>query len=158
MRKTISVLACSMLSFLATAHADTIARYECAVIGFPAVEPVGDRADHTLVTVEYSCVGSDGLMKGAVYTASNTTEWDGPKGTFLIGGGVHRIPGGRAVLQMTEGTALLAMKDGKLLGNETSGKALVKFASGPFAALSGKTIRFVTKPVNPIRFDIEFSD
>jgi hypothetical protein len=140
------------------ACADTIARYECAVVGFPSQEPIGDRADHTLSTVEYSCVGVDGLLKGAVYTASNTIEWDGPKGTFLIGGGVHRIPGGRAVTQMIEATASVVMKDGRAVGTETSGRGIIKFASGSFAALSGKTIKFVTKPVNPIRFTIEFTD
>jgi hypothetical protein len=50
------------------------------------------------------------------------------------------------------------MKDGKFVGNETSGKGIIKFASGPFAALSGKTIKFVTEPVNPIRFTVEFTD
>ena len=157
----ISTIAFSVLGVIATgslARADTIAHYECAVVGFPSPEPIGDRSDHNLVTLEYSCVGVDGLLKGAVYTASNTVEWDGPKGTFLIGSGVHRIPGGRAVLQMIEGTASTVMKDGKLIGNETSGKGIVKFASGPFAALSGKTIEFVTKPVNPIRFTVEFTD
>ena len=140
------------------AHADTIAHYECAIIGFPGPEPIGDHPDHNLLTAEYSCVGIDGLLKGAVYTASNTVEWDGPKGTFLVGSGVHRMPGGRAVMQMIEGTAATVMKDGKLVGNETSGKGIIKFASGSFAALSGKTIKFVTKPVNPIRFTVEFTD
>ncbi len=50
------------------------------------------------------------------------------------------------------------MKDGKLIGNEASGKGIVKFASGAFAAPSSKTIKFVTKPVNPIRFNVEFTD
>lgn len=92
------MLACSMVGVIAAAslaRADTIAHYECAVVGFPSPELVGDRPDHSLLTVEYSCVGVDGLLKGAVYTASNTVEWDGPKGTFLTGSGVHRIPGGR---------------------------------------------------------------
>jgi hypothetical protein len=80
------------------------------------------------------------------------------KGTFLIGSGVHRLPGRRAVMQMIEGTASTVMKDGKFVGNETSGKGIIKFASGPFAALSGKTIKFVTEPVNPIRFTVEFTD
>jgi hypothetical protein len=48
------------------------------------------------------------------------------------------------------------MKDGKLIGNEPSGKGIVRFASGPFATLSGKTV--VTKSVNPIRFTVVFTD
>jgi hypothetical protein len=160
-QRFISTLVCSVLGLIVTgqlARADAIARYECAVVGLPNQEPVGDRADHNLTTVEYSCLGVDGLLIGAVYTASNTVEWDGAKGTFLVGSGIHRIPGGRAVLQMLEGTASIVMKDGKLVGTETSGKGIVKFASGPFAGLSGKTLQFVTKPVNPIRFTVEFTD
>ena len=161
MSRIISMLACLAVGAIATgslARADTIARYECAVVGLPSPEPIGDRPDHNLLTVEYSCVGVDGLLKGAVYTASNTVEWDGPKGTFLVGTGIHRIPGGRAVMQMTEGTASVVMKDGKPVGNETSGKGIIKFASGTFAALSGKTVKFVTTPVNPIRFTVELTD
>jgi hypothetical protein len=159
--RRVAIVVASALSVIGgagTAFAEAIGQYECAVVGFVNPEPIGDRPDHNLLTVEYSCVGVGGVLKGAVYTASNTTEWDGPKGTFLVGGGVHRIPGGRVVLQMVEGTAALAMKDGKPVGNETTGKAIVKFASGPFAALSGKTLQFVTKPVNPIRFTIDFTD
>ena len=161
LKRIISTFAFSMFGVIAAgslAHADTIAHYECAVVGFSGPEPIGDRPDHNLLTAEYSCVATDGLLKGAVYTASNAVEWDCPKRTFLIGSGVHRIPGGRAVLQMIEGTASAVMKDGKLIGSETSGKGIVKFASGPFAALSGKTIKFVTEPVNPIRFTIDFTD
>jgi len=159
--RVISTLVGSLLVAIATvsfASADTIGRYECATVGLPTQEPIGDRADHNLVTVEYSCVGIDGVLKGAVYTASNTVEWDGNKGTFLIGGGVHRIPGGRAVLQMIEGTASIVVKDGKPVGTATSGKGLIKFASGPYAALAGRAIRFTTVPLNPIRFTVEFTD
>lgn len=154
----LACMAAGLTGMAPLARADTIAHYECAVVGFPSPELIGDRPDHSLMTVEYSCVGVDGLLKGVVYTASNTVEWDGPKGTFLVGTGIHRIPGGRAVMQLTEGTAAVVTKDGKPVGNETSGKGVVKFASGPLAALSGKTIKFVTKPVNPIRFTVELTD
>ena len=50
------------------ALADTIGRYECSVIGALAQEPIGDRNEHTMVSVQYSCVGMDGLLKGAVNT------------------------------------------------------------------------------------------
>lgn len=62
---------------------------------------------------DYVCVGVEGLLKGAVYYASNVVEWDGPKATMVMGGGVHRIPGGRLVTQLTEGSAKAVMKDGK---------------------------------------------
>lgn len=139
------------------ARADVIARYECSTVGFYSQEPIGDRPDHNLVTQDYVCVGADGLLKGAVYSASNAVEWDGSKATMVFGGGVHRIPGGRVVTQLVEGSAQAVMKDGKPVGVESSGKAIVKFASGPYAGLSGRTIRFVTTPVNPIRFNLEFT-
>jgi hypothetical protein len=49
------------------------------------------------------------------------------------------------------------MKDGKPAGNESSGKGLFKFASGTLAALSGKAVRFETKPTGVGRFSIEFT-
>jgi hypothetical protein len=36
-----------------------------------------------MVSVQYSCVGMDGLLKGAVNTGISISEWDGPKGTYL---------------------------------------------------------------------------
>jgi hypothetical protein len=159
-KRVISTLALSAVAIIVAsglARADVIAHYECNVVGFASQEPLGDRPDHTFTTVEYSCVGLDGLFKGAVYTASNIQEWDGPKATILAGTGVHRIPGSRAVLQLTDGTASVVMKDGKPVGVATSGKGVAKFASGAFAALSGKTVKFTTTPVNPIRFTIEMT-
>jgi hypothetical protein len=50
------------------------------------------------------------------------------------------------------------MKEGKLMGNETSGRGTIKFASGLFAALTGKPIQLVSKPVTPIRFTVELTD
>lgn len=146
-----------MIAAVQSARADVIARYECSVAGFYSQEPIGDRPDHNLAAQDYVCVGVEGLLKGAVYSASNVVEWDGPKATMVIGSGVHRIPGGRLVTQLTEGSAQAVMKDGKPVGVESSGKGMVKFASGSFAGLNGKTVRFVTKPVNPIRFNLEFT-
>lgn len=50
------------------------------------------------------------------------------------------------------------MKDGKPAGGESSGKAMYKFASGTLAALSGKMIRWETKPMGFGRFSIELTD
>ena len=71
----------------------------------------------------------DGLLKGAVYTGASISEWDGSKGTYLSAGGIHRVAGGLAVTQLTEGTGSVVMKDGKPAGSESSGKGLIKFAS-----------------------------
>ena len=158
-RCTLTALVGSTLVMIAVqpARADAIARYECSLAGFFTQEPIGDHPDHNLVAQDYVCVGVEGLLKGAVYSASNVVEWEGPKATMVIGGGVHRIPGGRLVTQLTEGSAQAVMKDGKLVGVESLGKGIVKFASGPFAGLNGKTVGFVTKPINPIRFNLEFT-
>ena len=96
-------------------------------------------------------------MKGAVYTGSSTSEWDGPQGTYLSGGGTVRAAGGLAVTQITEGKGSAVMKDGKPAGSESSGKALYKFASGPLAALSGKTVRWEAKPMGFGLFSIELT-
>jgi hypothetical protein len=50
------------------------------------------------------------------------------------------------------------MKDGKPAGFETSRKGVFKFASRTVAALSGKTINFVTKPTGPGRFSLDVTD
>ena len=160
-KRFIATLVLSALSLTAAAGlalADTIARYECNVVGTATPEPVGDRNGHGIMTLQYSCFAVDGLMKGAVYTGSTITEWDGPKGTYLFGGGAHRVPGGHGVSQATEGTGAVIMKDGKPVGFETSGKGIFKFASGTIAALSGRAINFVTKPTGPGRFSLEITD
>ena len=50
------------------------------------------------------------------------------------------------------------MKDGKPAGTESSGKAVFKFASGTLAAISGKTVKFTSKPTGVGRFELEFAD
>jgi hypothetical protein len=43
-------------------------------------------------------------------------------------------------------------------GTESSGKAVFKFASGTLATISGKTVKFTSKPTGLGRFDLEFVD
>jgi hypothetical protein len=159
-RFTISVV-CSALGLISAngfALAETVGRYECSVVGAVSQEPIGDRDGHRLASIQYACFGVDGLLKGAVYTGTSISEWDGSKGTYLSAGGIHRVAGGLAVGQLTEGTGSVVMKDGKPAGSESSGKALFKFASGTLAALSGKTARFETKPTGVGRFSLELTD
>jgi hypothetical protein len=136
------------------ALAETVGRFECSVIDTASQDPIGDKDGHLLRTVQYSCLGVDGLLKGALYSGSSTSEWDGPQGTVLSGGGTIRAAGGLVVTQLTEGTGSLIMKDGKPAGVESSGKALIKFASGALAELSGKTLRWETKPAGFNRFSL----
>jgi hypothetical protein len=140
-----------------SATAEMVGRFECSVVGTPSQEPIGDRDGHRLANLQYACFGVDGLLKSAVYTGSATSEWDGPRGTFLAAGGIYRVAGGLAVSQVSEGTSSVVMKDGKPAGNESSGKALFRFASGTLAALSGKAIRFDAKPMGFGRFSLELT-
>jgi hypothetical protein len=160
-KRFIATFICSALSLIGAsgfALAETIGRYECSVIGTASQEPIGDGNGHFLASLEYSCFGVDGLLKGDVHTASSASEWDGLQGTFLRGGGTHRGPGGLAVTQITEGTGSVVMKDGKPVGTDSSGKGVFKFASGSLKALSGRVFKFASKPTGLGRFELEFTD
>src|SRR3954471_6261976 len=133
---------CSTLGLIGFAHAETVGRYECNVIGSASQDPIGDKDGHRINSVQNSCLGMEGLLKGAVYSGSSTSEWDGPQGTYLLGGGIIRAAGGLIVTQITEGRGSVIMKDGKPAGTESSGKALFKFASGTLGTLSGKAVRW----------------
>jgi hypothetical protein len=160
-KRLVAMLVCSALPLMGAtvaAHADSVGRYECNILGTATPEPIGDRAGHGLLNYQFSCVGVEGLLKGVVYTATHISEWDGPQGAFLMAGGVHRTAGGFAVTQMAEGSGAVIMKDGKPVGTASSGKAIFKFASGPLASLSGKTLKFATRSVGFNRFDLEFAE
>jgi hypothetical protein len=159
-KRFIVTVACSALGLISAsgfALAETVGRYECSVVGAASQDPIGDKDGHRLGGVQYSCFGVEGLLKGAVYTGSSISEWDGPQGTYLSAGGIVRAPGGLAVTQLTEGMGSVVMKDGKPAGSASSGKAVFKFASGTLAALSGKTVKFETKPTGVGRFSIELT-
>jgi hypothetical protein len=159
-KRIIVTVVCSTLGLINAsgfALAETVGRCDCSVIGTASQEPVGDKDGHRLVTAQYSCFGVGGLLKDAVYSGSSTSEWDGPKGTYLSGGGIMRAAGGLAVTQITEGVGSAIMKDGKPAGNAASGKTLIKFASGTLAELSGKAVRWEAKPAGFGRFSLEFT-
>ena len=140
------------------AKAELIGRYQCNIVGAAIPEPVGDRNGHSILTYSYSCVGVEGVLKDAVVTAFAAAEWDGPKTTTAAALGVHRVPGGAAIAQVLEGTGSVILKEGKPVGTEMSGKTVFKFASGTLAALSGKTVSFVSKSTGLNRFEIVFTD
>jgi len=159
-KRIIVTAVCSMLGLINAsgfARAETVGRYECSVVGAVSQEPIGDKDGHRITGVQYSCSGMEGLVKGAVYSGSSTSEWDGPQGTYLSGGGIIRVAGGLAVTQLTEGTGSAVMKDGKPAGSEASGKGLIKFASGTLAAFSGKADRWEAKPAGFGRFTLEIT-
>jgi hypothetical protein len=160
-KRFVAMVVCSVLCLIGRsgiAQAESIGRWECSVVGTVSQEPIGDRDGHRLVSFQYSCNGVDGLLKDTVYTAFGVSEWDGPQGKFLSAGGIVRAPGALAVTQITEATAAVIMKDGKPAGNSTSGKAQFPFASGVLAALSGKAVKFESRPAGIGRFSIEVTD
>lgn len=157
-KRFVVTVVCSALCLISesgVALPESVGRWECSVVGTVSQEPIGDRDGHRLVSFEYSCSGVEGLLKNTVYTASGISEWDGPQGKYLSAGGIVRAPGGLAVTQVTEAIGSLVMKDGKPAGTETSGKAQFTFASGTLAALSGKPVKFESKPIGAGRFGIE---
>jgi hypothetical protein len=160
-KRFVAALLCSSLGLIGTtglAFADMVGRYECSVVGSSSPEPIGDRAGHSFQSIQYSCVGVDGLLKGAVLTGNAMVEWDGPKSTFLAASTAHRAAGGLAVGQLLEGNGSIVMKDGKPIGQDASGKAVIKLASGTFAVLSGKTLKWVSRPTGPNRFEQEYAE
>jgi hypothetical protein len=160
-QRLIATLLCSALSLIGAngfAHAGVVGRYECNIVGTASQDPIGDRDGHQLSSFQFSCFGVDGLLKEAVYTATGISEWDGPQGTQLLTGGVHRVSGGLAVTQMLQGAGSIILKDGKPAGWETHGKSVFKFASGTLAALSGKTVSYTSQLTGLNRFSIEFAD
>ena len=140
------------------AHADSIGRYECNIIGPIGLEPIGDRNGHLLRTFDYSCAGADGIFKGALLTAVSVSEIDGSQVTFHLVGGVHRMAGGLAVGETLEGTGSSVTQEGNATRATASGRVIFKFASGKLAPLSGKTFKWVVKPIGYNRFDLEYED
>jgi hypothetical protein len=159
--QNIALVVCSALGLFAaggTAHADSIARYDCNIVGTLGQEPIGDRPGHMLVSFQYSCYGLDGLMKGALYTSSIASEWENQKGNYLYGIGIHRTADSYAVVQLLEGTGAVVMKDGMPAISEATGKVVFKLASGRFSALAGKTVNFTARLTGPGHFIYELSD
>ena len=159
-KRLVFTVVCSTLGLINAsgfALAKTLGKLECSVVGAVSQEPIGDKDGHRLTTVQYACSGVGGLLKDAVYSGSSLAEWDGPQARYLSGGGIIRTAGGFAVTQITEGTGAAVMKDGKPAGSESSGKGLIKFASGTLAALSGKADRWEAKPAGFGRFSLEIT-
>jgi hypothetical protein len=57
-----------------------------------------------------------------------------------------------------EGTNSMLMMDGKAIGLEASGTTFFKYASGTLAQIAGKTVKFIVRPSDLGRFEIEFTE
>jgi hypothetical protein len=154
-KRIIITVACSALGLVNSsgfAQAEMIGRLECNVAGPVSQEPIGDKDGHLLVSAQYSCRGVEGLLKDATYSGISTSEWDGPQGKFLSGGGIIRAASGLAVTQLIEGVGFAKPA---LSGIEAFGKGLIKYASGTLAALSGKADKWEAEPTGFGRFSLE---
>jgi hypothetical protein len=162
MRKAVIVMALGAAASLAAAagpvHAELIGRYECNIVGTLGQEPIGDRPGHMLVSFQYSCYGVDGLLKGALYTASVASEWENQKGVYLYGAGIHRMTDGLAVIQLVDGTGSVVMQDGTPAISQAKGKVVFKLASGSLTPLAGKTVDFTARLTGPGHFIYEMND
>ena len=76
-KRFIATLVCSALGLIGAsglALADSIGRFECSVVGTPSQEPIGDRNGHGLLSIQYSCFGVDGLLKGTEGSVRSQVE------------------------------------------------------------------------------------
>ncbi|OAF04295.1 hypothetical protein AYJ54_24205 [Bradyrhizobium centrolobii] len=156
----LAVVLCSALALLGLrggALADTVRRYDCSIDGVDR-EPLGDRDEHFIISLQYTCHVAEGPLRDAGITAISVSELNGEKGTSIASLDIHRAIDGFAVGQLLEGVAFLVMRDKRSLGIAASGKMVFKFASGSLSALSGRTVNFTTKPAGFGRFEMEFSD
>ncbi|TGN73510.1 MULTISPECIES: hypothetical protein [Bradyrhizobium] len=148
---------CGLLWLNEIARADATRRYECTIDGTDR-EPSGDRNGRTIVSFQYTCRVSDGLLKDGGITGLSVSEWDSEKGRYLGSIDVYRALDGIAVGQLLEATGSSVTENNRAIGMATSGKMVFKFASGSLAALSGRTLNFTIKPVSSRQFEMEFAD
>ncbi|MCK1491941.1 hypothetical protein IVB14_16305 [Bradyrhizobium sp. 180] len=148
---------CGLLGLNEIALADSTRRYGCIIDGTDR-EPTSDRNGRTIVSLQYTCRVADGLLKDAGITGLSVSEWDSEKGRYLASIDIYRALHGIAVGQVLEGTGSSVTEDNRAVGIAASGKMVFKFASGSLAALSGRTVKFTTKPVGSRQFEMEFTD
>lgn len=154
-KNVLGVAALATIALSAMAQAPVTQKAYCVHVGINPMEPIGDRPGHSLQILNYSCRTEGGPMDGGVMTGTNITEWDAGKAVVLSASGVGRKPGALASFQVTEGSAALIMTDGKVSGMTSSGKGVMKHASGVASSLNGKTYSYVVRILSPNQFVIE---
>lgn len=154
-KNLLGAAALATLAFGAMAQAPILQKAYCVNVGMNPMEPVGDRQGHALQVLNYSCRTEGGPMDGGVMTGVNITEWDAGKAVVLSGAGVGRKAGALASFQVTEGSTTLIMTDGKVTGMTSSGRGIMKHASGTASSLNGKTYSYTVRILSPGQFLIE---
>lgn len=154
-KSVLGAAALASISIGAMAQAPVTQKSYCVHIGINPMEPIGDRPNHSLNVLNYSCRIEGGPMDGGILTGTNITEWDSGKAVVLSGSGVGRKPGALASFEVTAGSAALLMSDGKVTGMASSGKGVMKHASGSASSLNGKTYSYVVRTLTHTQFVIE---
>lgn len=152
------IIALSAMSFAApSAKAQDIGHEVCRAIGGPELEPLGDRQGHAISHTDASCKTTGGLTAGALRTETSLIEWDGATATLLSSYGVDRGPSGEVMaFQDLDAKIDLTMNaDGKPIGWTGSGHSIVTLASGPWAALKGKTISWTARSTGPGEYEVD---
>lgn len=154
-KNILGAAALATAAFSAMAQTPLMQKAYCVYVGANPMEPVGDRPGHALQVLNYSCRTEGGPMDGGVMTGTNITEWDAGKAVILSGSGVGRKPGAMASFQVIEGSTTLTMADGKVTGMTSTGRGVMKHASGTASVLNGKTYSHVVRLLGPSQFVIE---
>ena len=102
-----------------------------------------------------SCVVTSGPLSSSGGTGAVLSEFDGPNGVLLMGGGVIRKPGATLVYQLTEQKIALIVTGGKVTGSTINGRGKNLLATGGAASLTGKTFSFTIKPAQTGQYTIE---
>ncbi|WOH57890.1 hypothetical protein [Bradyrhizobium sp. BWC-3-1] len=97
-------------------------------------------------------------MTDADITAVSVSEWAADQRTYLASMEFHHALEGVAIGQLSEATDFSSMEGEQGIGVATSGTTVFTFASGSLADLSGKTLKFTTKPTGLRSFELEFTD
>jgi len=151
-RATLAVAALASLPVLAQSW-----QADCQYVGVPTREAVGDRDNHALGGVQYTCRVLNGPLADAVLTGNNLFEWNGPRAVALFAEGVYRKPGTVAVFQVSQLNASVQVADGKPVGNTSSGTARFQLATGDAAPFAGKHFKFASKATGMNRFLLDTS-
>jgi hypothetical protein len=129
----------------------------CRSIGGFTPEQLGDREHHALAINQESCQSVEGPTAGSVSNDITVMEWDGAHAKELSGFGVGRKPGATIAFQDLDGEVEITMTDGKPTGWMATGHSVVSLATGPWAALKGRTISWTARPTGPNVSELDYT-
>ena len=121
-----------------SADAEMKFRYDCRVTGRSLVDGIG-REGQTAQLSQFTCRVKGGLLNGFTATGSNVLE-PRPGGARLVGS-IVVAQKGESILayEVGEGTRQLRMNNGEVVGWDSTGAGIYKWATGSAAPLKGKS-------------------